>query len=101
MEEYNNNFHKYLHPHLLDLLKKYNLTPDDLRVLYKCHVLSRDNYAEKFGDLLGDMYIVEGLHRTIALQVLNKRTPVYFYKFTYDQGISFTKLMINSTMSGE
>ncbi|XP_003427743.2 esterase B1 [Nasonia vitripennis] len=100
LEEYDNNFPKYLHPHLLDLLKKYNLTPDGLKVLYNCHVLTRDNYAEKFADLLGDMYIVEGLHRTIALQVLNKRAPVYFYKFTYDKGISFTKLMINSIMSG-
>lgn len=84
----------------MELLKEYNLTSEGLKLLYNYEDFADDNYAEKFIDLLGDMYLVVGFHKMIKFQVLRNAAPVYFYNFTYDQGISFTKLMINTAMSG-
>ena len=76
------------------------MSPDDLRDMYNRKEITKENYAEKFADLFGDMYIIEGCHRMIKLHVLKNQTPVYFYKFTYDKGISFTKLLVNTSISG-
>ncbi|XP_014227063.1 esterase FE4-like [Trichogramma pretiosum] len=96
------NFVEYLHPNIKVTLKKHKLTPYDLRTLYKCHDddLTEENYCEKIADLLEDMYLVEGVHRMIKHQVNNNTSPVYYYKFTYDKGVSFTKLMLNIQRRG-
>lgn len=100
LQDFSDNFLSYIHPHLIDLCKHYNVTPQELRALYDCIELKEENYVEKFADFLGDMYVVEAFHRMIKLQVLKNTAPIYFYNFTYDQGISLTKLLINSSMSG-
>lgn len=99
-KELDENFEQYVHPHLLDLLKKHNLTSEGLRKMYDSQVLTEENYAEKLADFLGDMYLAHGIHKMIEYQVMKGKPPVYFYQFTYDQGISFTKLMINLSISG-
>lgn len=100
-KEFDENFERYVHPHLIDLVEKYNLTPTGLRLIYDCQELTDENYTEKLADFLGDMYVAYGFHKMIEFQALKKKPPVYFYRFTYDEGISFTKLLLNTSISGK
>lgn len=98
---FNKNYEMLFHPHLTQKLKLINVAPAELLKIYRWEDANEDNYTEKIVDVMTDLYVVEGFHELIKHQVLSKKKPVYLYKFTYDQGISFTKLMINSTMSGK
>ena len=84
----------------MDILRKHNLTVDNLRTLYDCQELEKESYTGQIADLLGDMYLVEGYHKMIKHHVSKNYAPLYYYIFTYDKGISFTKLMMKTQISG-
>ncbi|KAJ8687538.1 hypothetical protein QAD02_023332 [Eretmocerus hayati] len=102
MESIDREFkHKMIHPNTHCILKEHNITVDDLMAIYDFEILNENDYVEKIMHLLGDMYVLEGMHKTIRLHLTkNLQTPIYLYKFTYDKGVSFTKLMLNKDLKG-
>jgi hypothetical protein len=101
MQDVDKNFNNYVHPNLLTFLQNRNLTPYNLRKLYDCLHLTVENYSNKLIDLMGDMYVSLGVHITIKFSVLKNLAPVYFYRFSYDKGISLTKLMVQTSLKGK
>lgn len=83
----------------MELIKKYNLSPDDLRRLYCKNEITAENH-ERLVDLWGDMLFVEGIHRVLKTQTEKSSAPTYLYQYTFDQ-ISIMKAMINTTISGK
>ncbi|XP_011495827.1 PREDICTED: esterase FE4-like [Ceratosolen solmsi marchali] len=100
MRDVDKNFNNYMHPNLLSFLQKNNLTSYNLREIYNCAQLTEQNYSNKLIDLMGDMYISLGCHITIKFLILQNLAPIYFYKFSYDKGLSLTKLMVQTSLKG-
>lgn len=93
LENINSNFIDYLNPWILELLENSNQTIEDLKRMYfNGENISKKN-VEKLIDLVGDMYVVQGVHEVIKTQVEHNSAPTYFYQFTYDEGYSIMKLM--------
>ncbi|OXU28410.1 hypothetical protein TSAR_000839 [Trichomalopsis sarcophagae] len=99
-EDKNVNFEDYVHPHVLEMLKRNKLNANDLKRLYFKKEKISKNTALKFIDLMSDVYFVEGIHRVAKVQAERNSASTYLYQFTYDQGPNFTKGMFNSDISG-
>ena len=77
---------------MLDLIKKkYTLSADDLKRLYYDNDEISNDSLQNLADLLGDVYFVEGIHRTVKIQVKKSCASTYLYKYAYDKGVSFLK----------
>ncbi|XP_023246841.1 esterase FE4-like [Copidosoma floridanum] len=96
----NNEFDKSLGPRVQELLRKNNITPNQLKNLYFDHKYITEKDTDKVVDLMGDLSFVEGIHRIVKCQVKYNSAPTYFYRFTYDKESSIIKLWSDTTMSG-
>ena len=96
------HFEHYLHPRTVQFIKeKYSMTGADLKFFYYgTREITIDNKA-RLTDLVGDVYFVEGTHRTVRTQILKSTAPTYFYRYAYDQGFSVIKKFTRSHISGE
>ena len=100
-EKFNDNFETHLNPDTLDTLKaRYDVTADELKRAYIGNDQISYNNHESFIDLYGDIYFVEPLHRTIETQARKGQSATYAYLFSYDKGLSFSRLISGSTLSG-
>ena len=95
-----NDFEKFLHPNILKIFEEEKLNANDIRDLYFKKGMSFEEIREKYVDLFGDLFFDFGIHKIIHLLTKNNSAPVYVYHFTYDEGFSIVKTMINSNMKG-
>ena len=90
-DRYNNNFHGFVNPNAMEILeKKYNLSLNKLKQLY---FEDQPITYEKYVDMAGDLYFVEGIHETVKIQVQKSSLPTYLYRYDFDKGISSLKLL--------
>lgn len=89
-------FEKFLNPNTIEFIKNYNLQPDDLRRLY----FRNDDVTEKnfdnLIDLMGDIHFVEGIHRTVKIQVEKSCSPTYLYQYSFNKNVSSFKTLLKA-----
>ncbi|XP_058803728.1 esterase FE4-like [Phymastichus coffea] len=99
-DRYNKNIDKAINEKASDVLKDYNLTKQDLKNMYfKDEKISISN-CDKFANMLGDLNIIQGIHKFARIQVEKNPYPNYFYIFSYDDEISSTKLVLPKLLKG-
>lgn len=97
----NGELEQLLNPVTLKMFNNYGLTIEDVKRMYFTDgVVKREN-IDQLVDLIGDVYFVEGIQRTLKIQVEKSSAPTYFYQFTYDREKSLMKLVFSADMSGK
>ena len=90
-DRYNNDFDGFVNPEAMEILKKkYNLSLNKLKQLY---FEDQPISYEKYVDMAGDLYFVEGIHETVKIQVQKSSSPTYLYRYDYGKGFSLLKLL--------
>ncbi|XP_012282463.1 esterase B1 [Orussus abietinus] len=95
----NADFEGTLNPAILESLKDQGSTSKDLRRLYfgDRPVTSRD--VDEFVDMFSDLNFLDGIYRVVNIQ-RKGLAPTYLYRFSFDNGASYMKLLINSDIPG-
>lgn len=92
---FNSNFDQLLHPNARDRIHDYNIGLDELKDMYLNGEDVTGENKEKLIELIGDLYIVEGVHAVVKTQVLQSCAPTYLYRYTFDKDVSPMKAMMN------
>lgn len=87
-------------PRAKKLLDDAGLTVSDLKEIYfgdkPVSIETRDNYVQ----MQTDVQFVSGIQEFATIQAVKNKYPVYFYKFSYDDGKSMIKLRNGLKMPG-
>lgn len=99
-EKINKNLDRVINEKARDLLKNYGLTKQDLKNMYfKNDKISVDN-CDKLATMLGDLNLVQGIHKFAQIQMEKNPHPNYFYQFSYDEELSPTRLILPNFLKG-
>lgn len=95
------DFEGCLHPRILDILAKFNLTTKDLRRLYFGRDKITEQSVEKYVDMCGDLHFNLDIHDLVKTQIEKSPSPTYMYHFTYDKGFSIVKKHLDIKIKGK
>lgn len=102
LEKWNKDTEKYLPSYFIQYLKnKYNVSLNDLKKLYFAGGRITQENRKNLTVMFTDLYMVEGDHKTIKIQLEKSRKPTYFYIYTYDKTISALKNISKINEKGE
>ena len=93
-------FTKWVIPGGAEVLKRYNLTHDELKEMYFTNGKITAMERLQLANLATDLHFIEGIHKTIKVQVEKKTFPTYAYVFTYDEPVTLSKGMFPHPIPG-
>ncbi|XP_031829086.1 juvenile hormone esterase isoform X2 [Nomia melanderi] len=99
LQKVNANFDDIVHPETEAAMKKDDISSADLRNIYFGDKPITKETQQNYADYMSDMMFTQGIYDVLRIQ-MEKSTPTYFYKFTFEPEISFMKQKFNIEVSG-
>ena len=94
------DFEKFLHPNIIKMLEKENLSANDIWNFYFKKSMSFEDIKEKYVDMTGDLSFTYGIQKVMNALVKKNSQPIYAYELNCDEGFSIIKVITNSNMKG-